>query len=251
MLDNVGLRYPHRASGAKAPRTLRPLPLLRFAVSATGALTFAASSIICAFGLASAAPRSPYRHLELCGIAFVFPALCFGGTIAVFGCPVGGISRSAGAGICGRIRGRSFRCGGFLGRFLRCSIGVLCAAAGAVAVLEVMPQGIHILALIILAGILIAMVVGVALLRAGGGDDLTPIGVFRVRGRGGIAAAGAVCPVGSIGRTAVAGIFIGSFSGFGRYAAVVLDTMLLATETSLSPVWVGTAVRAGRVSSVM
>ena len=36
MLDNVGLRYPHRASGAKAPRTLRPLPLLRFAVSAIG-----------------------------------------------------------------------------------------------------------------------------------------------------------------------------------------------------------------------
>ena len=36
MLDNVGLRYPHRASGAKAPRPLRPLPLLRFAVSATG-----------------------------------------------------------------------------------------------------------------------------------------------------------------------------------------------------------------------
>ncbi len=25
--------------------------------------------IICAFGLAAAAPRSPYRHLELCGIA--------------------------------------------------------------------------------------------------------------------------------------------------------------------------------------
>ena len=37
------------------------------------ALTFAASSIICAFGLASAAPRSPYRHLELCGIALYFP----------------------------------------------------------------------------------------------------------------------------------------------------------------------------------
>ena len=36
------------------------------------ALTFAASSIICAFGLASAAPRSPYRHLELCGIALLF-----------------------------------------------------------------------------------------------------------------------------------------------------------------------------------
>ena len=27
------------------------------------------SSIICAFGLASAVPRSPYRHLELCGVA--------------------------------------------------------------------------------------------------------------------------------------------------------------------------------------
>ncbi|WP_333559945.1 hypothetical protein, partial [Gemmiger qucibialis] len=35
------------------------------------ALTFAASSIICAFGLASAAPRSPERCLELCGIALV------------------------------------------------------------------------------------------------------------------------------------------------------------------------------------
>jgi hypothetical protein len=30
------------------------------------------SSIICAFGLASAAPRSSYRHLELCGIALIF-----------------------------------------------------------------------------------------------------------------------------------------------------------------------------------
>ena len=42
------------------------------------ALTFAAQSIICAFGLVSAAPRSPYRHLELCGIAlslFYCPAL--------------------------------------------------------------------------------------------------------------------------------------------------------------------------------
>ena len=39
------------------------------------ALTFAASSIICAFGLASAALRSPYRHLELCGIALTIPEL--------------------------------------------------------------------------------------------------------------------------------------------------------------------------------
>ena len=28
-------------------------------------------SIICAFGLAAAAPRSPYRYLELCGIALI------------------------------------------------------------------------------------------------------------------------------------------------------------------------------------
>ena len=38
------------------------------------ALTFAASSIICAFGLAAAAPLSPYRHLELCGIALTPPS---------------------------------------------------------------------------------------------------------------------------------------------------------------------------------
>ena len=41
------------------------------------ALTFAASSIICAFDLASAAPRSSYRHLELCGIALDFFFLQF------------------------------------------------------------------------------------------------------------------------------------------------------------------------------
>ena len=35
------------------------------------ALTFAASSIICAFDLAAAAPRSPYRHLELCEKMFL------------------------------------------------------------------------------------------------------------------------------------------------------------------------------------
>ena len=40
------------------------------------ALTFAASSIICVFGLATAAPRSPYRHLELCGIALVQKCTC-------------------------------------------------------------------------------------------------------------------------------------------------------------------------------
>ncbi|MFZ2433515.1 MAG: hypothetical protein WAW97_04225 [Gemmiger qucibialis] len=35
------------------------------------------SSIICAFGLASAAPLSPYRHLELCGIALEKFLQCF------------------------------------------------------------------------------------------------------------------------------------------------------------------------------
>ncbi|MDR4045965.1 MAG: hypothetical protein Q3W92_07710, partial [Gemmiger sp.] len=39
-------------------------------------------SIICAFGLASAAPRSPYRHLELCGIALNKNNSARNGTIA-------------------------------------------------------------------------------------------------------------------------------------------------------------------------
>ena len=65
-----GCGGPHRASGTK-PLALCDRCLLRFAVSPPAALTFAAQSIICAFGLASAAPRSPYRHLELCGIALV------------------------------------------------------------------------------------------------------------------------------------------------------------------------------------
>ena len=62
------------------------------------------SSIICAFGLASAAPRSPYRHLELCGVAlgigdgvrFIMDFICgvverYAGDfyIAVFMCYVG------------------------------------------------------------------------------------------------------------------------------------------------------------------
>ena len=72
MLDNVGLRYPHRASGAKAPPALCDrCPCFGSLHPPLAALTFAASSIICAFGLAAAAPRSPYRHLELCGIALI------------------------------------------------------------------------------------------------------------------------------------------------------------------------------------
>ena len=73
MLDNVGLRYPHRASGAKALALCDRCPCFGSLFPPLAALTFAASSIICAFGLASAAPRSPYRHLELCGIALYFP----------------------------------------------------------------------------------------------------------------------------------------------------------------------------------
>ena len=74
MLDNVGLRYPHRASGAKAPRTLRPLSLLRFAVSATGGahlcsiqyyLRFWLSS--CRTSLAVSALRI-MRHCPNCGL---------------------------------------------------------------------------------------------------------------------------------------------------------------------------------------
>ena len=41
------------------------------------------SSIICAFGLASAVPRSPYRHLELCGIALT-KSLCRNSVYARF-----------------------------------------------------------------------------------------------------------------------------------------------------------------------
>ncbi|MFZ1272038.1 MAG: hypothetical protein WAQ76_02160 [Gemmiger qucibialis] len=39
------------------------------------------SSIICAFGLAAAAPRSPYRHLELCGIALIILYTLYFGAI--------------------------------------------------------------------------------------------------------------------------------------------------------------------------
>ena len=69
MLDNVGLRYPHRASGQKPLALCDRCPCFGSLYPPLAALTFAASSIICAFGLAAAAPRSPYRHLELCGIA--------------------------------------------------------------------------------------------------------------------------------------------------------------------------------------
>ncbi|MFZ2724545.1 MAG: hypothetical protein WBP27_05555 [Gemmiger qucibialis] len=42
------------------------------------------SSIICAFGLSAAAPRSPYRHLELCGIALRQSKNFFGSAGQIF-----------------------------------------------------------------------------------------------------------------------------------------------------------------------
>ncbi|MDD6875969.1 MAG: hypothetical protein PUD46_10565 [Subdoligranulum sp.] len=48
------------------------------------------SSIICAFGLASAAPRSPYRHLELCGIASIFLFSNNGFTLSANYCKIQG-----------------------------------------------------------------------------------------------------------------------------------------------------------------
>ena len=69
MLDNVGLRYLHRASGAKAPRTLRPLPLLRFAVSATGGAHLCSIQYCLRFWLSSCRTSLAVSALKLCGIA--------------------------------------------------------------------------------------------------------------------------------------------------------------------------------------
>ncbi|WP_417038048.1 hypothetical protein, partial [Dialister invisus] len=57
--------------GQKPPALCDRCPCFGSLHPPLAALTFAASSIICAFGLASTAPRSPYRHLELCGIALI------------------------------------------------------------------------------------------------------------------------------------------------------------------------------------
>ena len=75
MLDNVGLRYPHRASGAKVPRTLRPLPLLRFAVSATGGAHLCSIQYYLRFWLSSCRTSlavSALRIMRYCLKAFFF-----------------------------------------------------------------------------------------------------------------------------------------------------------------------------------
>ena len=66
MLDNVGLWVPHAAScfGAKAPRTLRPLPVSVRCFRHWRRSLFAAS-IICAFGLASAHSRLAVSALRI------------------------------------------------------------------------------------------------------------------------------------------------------------------------------------------
>ena len=96
MLDNVGVRYPHRASGAKAPRTLRPLPLLRFAVSAIGGAHLCSIQYylrfwlgICRTSLAVSALRimryCPKRvnHLSQCLFYFYYDMP--GGTVNKYG----------------------------------------------------------------------------------------------------------------------------------------------------------------------
>ena len=67
----MSLWYPHRALGQKPLALCDRCPCFGSLFPPLAALTFAASSIICDFGLVSAAPRSPYRHLELCGIALM------------------------------------------------------------------------------------------------------------------------------------------------------------------------------------
>ena len=48
-------------------------------------------SIACAFCLASDVPRSPYRHLELCGVAFFFSDGAPTAMLAVFNAVTVGI----------------------------------------------------------------------------------------------------------------------------------------------------------------
>ena len=73
------LRLKHRSGGSPRQEPPQAAVALRSASLRLGVrhgicvakMLDKTSSIICAFGLAAAAPRSPYRHLELCGIALV------------------------------------------------------------------------------------------------------------------------------------------------------------------------------------
>ena len=67
--SDIYFRYEPKAIPHNSRLTAQaPLRRLRHGICVAKMLD-KTSSIICAFGLASAAPRSPYRHLELCGIA--------------------------------------------------------------------------------------------------------------------------------------------------------------------------------------
>ena len=74
------LRLKHRSGGSPRQEPPQAAVALRSASLRLGVrhgicvakMLDNTQSIICAFGLAAAAPRSPYRHLELCGIAFNF-----------------------------------------------------------------------------------------------------------------------------------------------------------------------------------
>ena len=73
------LRLKHRSGGSPRQEPPQAAVALRSASLRLGVrhgicvakMLDNTQSIICAFGLAAAAPRSPYRHLELCGIAFI------------------------------------------------------------------------------------------------------------------------------------------------------------------------------------
>ncbi len=73
------LRLKHRSGGSPRQEPPQAAVALRSASLRLGVrhgicvakMLDNTQSIICAFGLASAAPRSPYRHLELCGVAIV------------------------------------------------------------------------------------------------------------------------------------------------------------------------------------
>ena len=71
------LRLKHRSGGSPRQEPPQAAVALRSASLRLGVrhgicvakMLDNTQSIICAFGLAAAAPRSPYRYLELCGIA--------------------------------------------------------------------------------------------------------------------------------------------------------------------------------------
>ena len=95
------LRLKHRSGGSPRQEPPQAAVALRSASLRLGVrhgicvakMLDNTQSIICAFGLAAAAPRSPYRHLELCGIALgatigrpsAYRSNAFSGTVCLQG----------------------------------------------------------------------------------------------------------------------------------------------------------------------